>query len=200
MRGSTAAEDTAARADYNGGMGLLLKRALDLAAFWHREQRRKYPGIDVPYVSHLAGVVAILSRHGFDEEVVAAGALHDAIEDQGVSRDELVRHFGPRVADLVRSVSEPDKSLPWEERKRAYVERFPGEPWEAQAITLADKIDNFQSIVVCAQLFGDPWPMFKRGREQQLWRFEALAACLPALPSHPLIDEFHAALGAVRAV
>ena len=181
-------------------MGLVLKRALDLAAFWHREQRRKYPGIDVPYVSHLAGVVAILSRHGFDEEVVAAGALHDAIEDQGVSHGEITRLFGPRVADLVRCVSEPDKSLHWEERKKAYVERFPHEPWEAQAITLADKIDNFQSIVVCAHLFGDPWAMFKRGREQQLGRFEALAAGLAELRPHALIDEFRDALLAVRGV
>ncbi len=181
-------------------MGLLLKRALDFAAVRHQEQWRKYPGIHVPYVSHLAGVVAILSRHGFDEDVVTAGALHDVVEDQGVSFSELEGLFGFHVADLVRDVTEPDKSLPWEERKRAYVERFPHKPWEAQAITLADKIDNFQSIVVCAHQFGDPWVMFKRGRDAQLWRFDALAACLPALRPHPLIDEFRVALLAVREV
>ena len=46
-------------------MGLLLKRALDMAAIWHKGQKRKYPQVEVPYVSHLAGVVAILARHGF---------------------------------------------------------------------------------------------------------------------------------------
>ena len=73
--------------------GILLKRALDHAAVWHREQRRKYPNVDVPYMSHLAGVAVILSRHGFDDEVVAAGALHDVIEDSGVSYDDLTRLF-----------------------------------------------------------------------------------------------------------
>src|ERR1041385_8713968 len=98
-------------------MGLLLKRALDQAAVWHRSQRRKYPSADVPYVSHLAGVAVILARHGFDEEVVAAGALHDAIEDQGVTFADLATRFGERVATLVKMVTEQDRSAPWEERK-----------------------------------------------------------------------------------
>lgn len=181
-------------------MGLLLKRALDHAAVWHRSQRRKYPGIDVPYVSHLAGVAVILARHGFDDEVVAAGALHDSIEDAGVTRAQIAELFSERVADLVVYVSETDKSLPWEERKRLYLEHFPHKPWEAQAITLADKIDNFQSIVVCSRHHGDPWALFKRGRDAQLARFDALLGMSRALTPHPLIREFERALDGVRAV
>jgi (p)ppGpp synthase/HD superfamily hydrolase len=181
-------------------MGPLLKRALDYAAVWHREQKRKYPGIDVPYVSHLAGVAVLLARHGFDDEVVAAGALHDSIEDAGVTHAQIAGIFGARVADLVLHVTETDKSLPWEERKRRYLEHFPHKPWEAQAITLADKIDNFQSIVVCARHHGDPWPLFKRGRADQLARFDALLAYARALPPHPLITEYEEALEVVRAL
>jgi (p)ppGpp synthase/HD superfamily hydrolase len=178
----------------------LLKLAFDWAAVWHKDQQRKYPDAQVPYMSHIAGVAAILSRHGFDEAVVAAGALHDVMEDCGVTYDVLTEKFGAQVADLVRHVSEEDKSLSWEERKRLYLEHFSKEPWEAQAITLADKIDNFQSIVVCARVFGDPWPMFKRGRDAQIGRFrELLARCAP-LPAHPLIDEYAAALAEVEAV
>jgi (p)ppGpp synthase/HD superfamily hydrolase len=179
-------------------MGLLLKRALDQAAVWHRDQRRKYPGADVPYMSHLAGVAAVLARHGFDEEVVAAGALHDALEDTEATYDEVAKRFGPRVAALVQHVSEEDKSLPWEERKRRYLEHFVLKPWEAQAITLADKIDNFWSIVVCAKDHGDPWAQFKRGRDAQLQRFDALLEGARALPAHPLVDEYRAALDEVR--
>jgi (p)ppGpp synthase/HD superfamily hydrolase len=180
-------------------MGVLLKRAFDMASVWHRNQRRKYPGVDVPYVSHLAGVATLLARHGFDEEVVAAGALHDVIEDTGVTYDELARLFGARVADLVLAVSEQDKTLAWEERKRLYIEQFADKPWEAQAITLADKIDNLLSIVVCKAEHGDPWPMFNRGRDAQLARYDALAAKFAALPPHPLIDEYRDVLERVRA-
>lgn len=179
---------------------LLLKRALDQASVWHQGQIRKYPGVSVPYVSHVAGVVAVLSRHGFDEEVLAAGALHDVVEDCGVSLEELSSRFGAKVAELVEQVSEVDRALPWEARKRAYLERFPDKPWEAQAITLADKIDNFESIVVASRAFGNPWAMFKRGRDAQLERFDELSLLVDRLAPHPLIDEYRAALAEVRAV
>lgn len=180
--------------------GLLLKRALDQAAVWHRSQKRKYPGVEVPYVSHAAGVVAILARHGFPESVLAAGALHDCMEDQGIGREEMARLFGDEVADLVAHVSEPDKGLPWEERKRRYLDHFRVKPWPAQAITLADKIDNFRSILLCARIYGDPWAMFKRGRQAQLERFSALEEATRGLPSHPLILEYSSALDDVRKV
>lgn len=178
----------------------LVKLAFDWAAVWHQGQKRKYPNADVPYMSHVAGVAAILSRHGFAEEVVAAGALHDVLEDCGVTHAELAAKFGVRVADLVRHVSEEDKSLSWEERKKRYLEHFAKKPWEAQAITLADKIDNFQSIVVCARTFGDPWPMFKRGKAAQVERFRALYDVARTLPPHPLVDEYARALSDVEAV
>ncbi len=154
-------------------------------------------------MSHIAGVAAILSRHGFAEPVVAAGALHDVMEDCGVTHETLTEKFGVGVADLVRHVSEEDKSLSWEERKRLYLEHFSVKPWEAQAITLADKIDNFQSIVVCAQVFApthDPWAMFKRGRDVQVGRFRDLLARAKVLPAHPLIDEYATALAEVEAL
>jgi (p)ppGpp synthase/HD superfamily hydrolase len=178
----------------------LLKLAFDWAAVWHVDQKRKYPNASVPYMSHVAGVAAILSRHGFAEPVVAAGALHDVMEDCGISHDVLTERFGSTVADLVRHVSEEDKSLSWEDRKRLYLEHFTTKPWEAQAITLADKIDNFQSIIVCARVFGDPWQMFKRGRDAQVGRFRDLLARAAALPAHPLIDEYTAVLAEVEAV
>ena len=184
--------------------GLLLKRALDAAAVWHADQVRKYPGVRVPYTSHVAGVVSILARHGLPEEVQAAGALHDVVEDTAATHDDLRARFGERVAELVAWVSEEDKSLPWEERKQRYLERFPGKPWEAQAITLADKIDNLRSIVVCALDHGDPWSQFKRGRAAQLQRFDALLQAARALPPHPLpralVDEYAEALAQARRV
>jgi (p)ppGpp synthase/HD superfamily hydrolase len=179
----------------------LVKSAFDWAAVWHHGQYRKYPDVQVPYMSHIAGVAAILSRHGFEAEVVAAGALHDVIEDCNVTFETLREKFGETVAVLVRHVSEEDKSLSWEERKRAYYEHFPKKPWSAQAITLADKIDNFQSIVVCAKQFGDPWKMFKRGKEAQVERFTALKkSAVEANPGHPLVAEYVHALAEVETV
>ena len=152
----------------------------------------------MPYVSHLAGVSIILSRHGFDDEVIAAGALHDSMEDCGILFEELERRFGRRVAELVQHVSEQDKSLSWEERKAAYLEHFSHKPWEAQAISLADKLDNFRSIEVCKLDWGEPWAQFKRGKAVQLDRFDQLLKRARALLAHPLIDEYAAGLDRLR--
>lgn len=178
----------------------LLKLALDWAAIWHKGQKRKYPGVDVPYISHVAGVASILSRHGFRDAVVAAGALHDVIEDCGVTHEELAKKFNVEVADLVRDVSEADKSATWEERKRAYLEHFSVKSWEAQAITLADKIDNFQSIITCKESFGEPWGMFKRGKAEQVARFRELLVRARTLPPHPIVEEYAETLSALEAV
>jgi (p)ppGpp synthase/HD superfamily hydrolase len=179
----------------------LLKLAFDWAAVWHKDQHRKYPNTLVPYMSHVAGVAAVLSRHGFSEEVVAAGALHDVMEDCGIAHDDLCAKFGVVVADLVRHVSEQDKSLSWEDRKRLYLEHFSEKPWEAQAITLADKIDNFQSILVCAMVHGNPWAMFKRGRGSQISRFYDLQQrALKLVAAHPLVDEYVRTLAEVEAL
>ncbi|MEO7730858.1 MAG: HD domain-containing protein [Kofleriaceae bacterium] len=178
--------------------GSLLKYALDQAAVWHRDQRRKYPNSDVPYMSHLAGVAGILGRHGFSEEVCAAGALHDCMEDCGVTFEQLKQMFNEPVAVLVHHVSEEDKSLSWEERKARYLDHFRVKPWEAQAITLADKIDNFLSIIVCKERHGDPWAMFKRGRDAQLERFVALEQAITK--PHALADEYRQTLRALETI
>ncbi len=180
--------------------GLLLKRAFDHAARMHADQLRKYPGVRIPYISHPATVVATLARHGFSESVQAAAAMHDLIEDTETTFEQLRDRFGEQVATLVRQVSESDKSLPWEERKRLTLEAFATKPWAAQAISLADKIDNLMSLVACAVEHGNPWAQLKRGREIQLARFDALLVLARALPSHPLIDEYARTLELARRV
>lgn len=180
------------------GDGILLKHALDMAASWHRNQRRKYPGLDIPYVTHLAGVVALLARHGFDEEVQAAGALHDALEDAGKKSEEIAALFGDRVAELVRATTEDDKSRSWEERKAASLGKFTRGSWEAQAIALADATDNLRSILVCRNVLGeDPWPALKRGKAQQLQRWEDVWKAVRR-KRHPLAREYRRALDLVR--
>ena len=116
----------------------------------------------------------------------AAGMTQQDLADLiGVTRDELTRLFGARVADLVHAVSEEDKSLPWAERKSRYLARFVQSPPDAQAISIADKIDNLTSIAVCAGDHGDPWSMFKEGKDRQMERFEAFARAA-ATPSQAL--------------
>lgn len=118
---------------------LLIARALDFAARKHVRQRRK--GIDQePYVNHLAEVARLLAEatDGDDANLVAAGLLHDTIEDQGVKHEELAEAFGRDVADLVMEVTD-DKSLEKDERKRLQVEHAPHKTARAKMLKIADK-------------------------------------------------------------
>ena len=90
----------------------LLDTAIEVAARAHRDQLRK--GTDVPYITHPYGVGLMLARAGYDEEVIAAGILHDTVEDTDVTPEQVRETFGARVADIVRGRSEQDKDLPWE--------------------------------------------------------------------------------------
>ena len=66
-------------------------RALDYAAKKHVSQRRKGEARE-PYINHLAEVAFLLAEAtgGSDGNLVIAGLLHDCIEDQGVTYEELV--------------------------------------------------------------------------------------------------------------
>jgi (p)ppGpp synthase/HD superfamily hydrolase len=85
-------------------------RAADAAARWHVHQRRKGLAQE-PYINHLLEVASLVAEatQGKDPDLVIAALLHDAIEDQEVHYELIMREFGKRVADVVREVSD-DKS------------------------------------------------------------------------------------------
>ena len=130
---------------------LLVVRALEFAARRHSAQRRKGRAAE-PYVNHLAEVARLLAEAGGgpagrpDAELVAAGLLHDTLEDTATQAAELEREFGPIVLGLVQEVTD-DKSLPRQERKRLQVETSGGKSVRARMIKIADKTSNLRSLL-----------------------------------------------------
>lgn len=140
----------------------------------HRGQYRK--GTRVPYLLHPLRVARLLIEAGSSWEVVAAGLLHDTTEDAGVRLATIRRRFGERVASLVAEVSEPDKSLSWEERKRRMLAAIATASPEALRVELADKLDNIQSIREDLRRLGEKvWSRFRRSRADQQWYYTGLA-------------------------
>lgn len=128
-----------------------IRRALRFATKTHEVyQKQKRKGKDVPYITHPLTVALILARAGAGEDVVMAGILHDTIEDstaeKKVTPAMLAERFGERVAQLVESVSETDKQLPWEQRKRAaeaHIEQF---SHDSLLLKSADVISNMSEL------------------------------------------------------
>lgn len=169
-------------------------RAIEFAARAHRHQVRK--GSDTPYISHPYAVGMMLARAGFDGEVVAAGILHDTVEDTPVTLDELRQEFGERVASIVEGCTEPNKSASWEERKEHTIHYLTTASYEVRAVACADKLHNLSTMVEGYAALGDGvWSRFKRGREQQEWYYRSLVASLceytpPGQPEVPFCGAF----------
>ena len=126
----------------------LVSEAADFAARRHSGQQRKGRGSE-PYVNHLAEVAKLLSiaADGTDAELVAAGWLHDTIEDTATTREELAQKFGDRVAALVVEVTD-DMTLPKQERRRKQIVDASRKSPGAKLIKIADKISNIRARIL----------------------------------------------------
>lgn len=121
----------------------------------HKNQFRKYSGN--PYFDHLAEVTGIAMSTGWTfptvhpDDFMATCWLHDAIEDQGASVEELQRLFGETVTQGVIFLSdvgdEQAKHLPRALRKANAIERLKSAPGWVQTIKVADIISNISSII-----------------------------------------------------
>src|SRR5437868_3734499 len=125
----------------------LVSSAANLAAHRHNGMARKGRGNE-PYINHLAEVASILAEvtDGADAELVAAGWLHDSVEDTGTTRDELAQKFGARVAALVVEVTD-DMSLSKSARRQKQIADAPHKSPGAKLIKIADKISNIRARI-----------------------------------------------------
>jgi guanosine-3',5'-bis(diphosphate) 3'-pyrophosphohydrolase len=126
----------------------LVSEAAELAARRHNGMARKGRGNE-PYINHLAEVANLLSiaTDGADADLVAAGWLHDAIEDTETTAEELAQNFSERVAALVVEVTD-DMTLPKHERRRLQIVDAPNKSEGAKLIKIADKISNIRARMV----------------------------------------------------
>lgn len=80
----------------------LISSAYEYARVHHEGQVRES---GEPYFEHPVAVARIMLSLGMDSPTIAAGLLHDLVEDTDVTTDDLREHFGPEVADMVEGVT-----------------------------------------------------------------------------------------------
>ena len=151
----------------------LVSKAADLAARRHNGMARKGRGNE-PYINHLAEVANILSEvtDGADAELVAAGWLHDTVEDTGLMLVELMAEFGDRLAALVDEVTD-DMSLPKSKRREMQIQSAPHKSPGAKLIKIADKISNIR-----ARIHPDPTPEERADLTDYVdWAEKVVAGC-----------------------
>lgn len=152
----------------------LKEKAKMFAINAHMGQVRKSEP-DKPMIVHPISVGKLLEEYGYDDTVVAAGYLHDVVEDTKYTIDDIKNEFGKEVAELVMDASEPDKSLSWEERKEHTIEETKKLPLRNKLVVCADKINNLEDLMLKFQKSGKrDFSEFKRGEEKQKWYYTSV--------------------------
>ena len=172
----------------NAQLETLVLDAMRLAERAHRTRdegphHRKAPdGEDRPaYFIHLAEVAWMLQDAGLNNETVAAGFLHDIIEDCDYSQARLAQEIGnAKVAEIVKWVSEdkidPEtgKKLSWEIRNESYLERLKTSAKNVRALSCADKTSNIRDMNRLLAKGYSTSAFTKQDHATQLKKFESL--------------------------
>jgi hypothetical protein len=122
----------------------LAPAALEFAVRCHAGQRRESDG--APFIAHPLEVARLLRDAGCSEVVVAAGLLHDIVEDTDVALAELATRFGAAVSDLVQAVTDEACVESYRERKQALRERVRSAGVDAALLFAADKISKVREL------------------------------------------------------
>jgi (p)ppGpp synthase/HD superfamily hydrolase len=162
------------------------REALDDAAKLHRRQVRK--GTDVPYVSHLLHVSALVWESGGTEDQAIAALLHDAVEDQGGAKllRKIRERYGKRIAKMVwactdSATAKGKAKRPWVERKTRHLAALAEAGDDALLIVAADKVVNVEAIVADLQQHGRAvWDRFNAPPESIIWYHQAAYELLAA--------------------
>ena len=167
----------------------LLDRAIIFAVKAHAGTERRGKGF--PYIVHPMEAVEIVATITPDQELLAAAALHDVVEDTHITADYIRREFGDRIANLVvaEGVSEEDS---WHARKQAAIDRLAAAPHDAKIVAMGDKLSNMRAIARDYAMKGDAlWNIFHaKDPKDHEWHYRGLAASLSELKDTFAYKEF----------
>lgn len=173
----------------------LLDRAIMFAVRAHAGTERRGKGF--PYIVHPMEAMEIVATMTSDQELLAAAALHDTVEDTDITVEQIRAEFGDRIASLVASesdtfeqgVSEEDS---WHARKQAAIDRLSSAPHDAKIVALGDKLSNMRAIARDYAMQGDKlWNLFHaKDPKDHEWHYRGLADALRELHDTFAYKEF----------
>ena len=180
----------------------LLDRAIIFAVHAHAGTERRGKGY--PYIVHPMEAVEIVATMTADQELLAAAALHDTVEDTDVTVEQLRAEFGERIASLVADESDvmPEgmtEEASWHQRKQAAINRLAKASHDAKMVALGDKLSNMRAIARDYAELGDAlWNRFHtKDPKDHEWHYQGLADALGELEGTEAYREFKSLINQV---
>jgi hypothetical protein len=176
-----------------GRYSFRIRKAIRFATKVHEiDQKQKRKGKDIAYITHPLTLAIILAQSRASVEVIVAGILHDTVEDSSeefpVTLEMIEEQFGEDVRELVESVTEKDKDLPWEERKKQALEHVKVMSKDQLLLKSADVVANMTELIDDYKEDGDAvFERFNAEKEPKiLSQIKLIKAILDAWPENPL--------------
>ncbi len=162
----------------------IIEEAVLYATVMHQGMLRKLD--NTPFIMHPLEVAQILNTLTDDQEIIAAGILHDIVEDTFGTIDEIEKRFGSRVAFLVSHETEKDhpgesRAESWKRRKEDSLKVLAAcEDEGVRLLWIADKLSNLRSLAREYSKRGDTlWDSFhQRDSKMHLWYYQSVARLL----------------------
>ena len=159
----------------------LVSEAIAFAVKAHDGMRRKKS--DAPYILHPMEAAVIVGTMTDDQNLIAAAALHDVVEDANITIEEIEERFGKRVRELVESETEDKRadlppSATWRVRKEESLEELKNaDDIAVLMVWLGDKLANMRAIYRDFKVEGSAmWQRFNQKDEaQQAWYYRSIA-------------------------
>ena len=158
----------------------LVSEAIVFAVKAHDGMRRKKS--EAPYILHPMEAAVIVGTMSDDQNLIAAAALHDVVEDAGVTIEEIEEKFGARVKELVASETEDKRenlppSATWRIRKEETLAILQNtNDMGVLMVWLGDKLANMRSIYRDWKVEGDAmWQRFnQKNVSEQAWYYRSI--------------------------
>jgi len=179
----------------------LIRKAITFAIKVHEQDtKKKRKGKDIPYITHPLAVSLILSLVTKDDNIIAAGLLHDTIEDcfpyGSVTKKLIEKEFNKDISCMVNNVTEQDKTLPWFERKMEALKHINNMDKNSLLVKSADILHNLSELNDDIKLHGISFfKVFNASKEETILRYKKL---IPELKNtwieNPLISDLESEL------
>ena len=159
----------------------LVSEAIAFAVKVHDGMRRRKS--EAPYILHPMEAATIVGTMTADQNIIAAAALHDVVEDAGITIEEIEERFGKRVRELVCSETENKREeLPpeetWKIRKEESLNVLKNtKDIAVLMLWIGDKLSNMRSFYRVYKEEGDAmWKNFNQADvRQQAWYYRSIA-------------------------
>ena len=165
----------------------LVSEAIAFAVKAHDGMRRKKS--ESPYILHPMEAAVIVGTMTDDQNLIAAAALHDVVEDADITIEEIEERFGRRVRELVQSETEDKRAdLPpestWRIRKEESLEVLKNtDDIAVLMVWLGDKLANMRAIYRDFKVEGEAmWQRFnQKDASEQAWYYCSIVTLTKAL-------------------